>query len=82
MTICLIILNVNWIAVNVVFLQSKSTITNVVSCLDFISPLVCSQHQVDALYFDLSSAFDLVNYTLLLYRVFHDLWTLLQEVIS
>ena len=62
MTICLVILNVYWIAVNMVFFKSKSPIT-VVSYLDFISPVVCSQHQVDARYFDLSNTFDLVHYT-------------------
>ena len=49
------------------FFQSKPTIT-MVSYLDFISPLVCSQQQVDTCYFDLSSTFD-VHYTLLLHKV-------------
>jgi hypothetical protein len=40
--------------------------------LDYIPPLVCSQCQVDAIYFDLSSAFDVVplGYGLLLFNVF------------
>jgi hypothetical protein len=41
-------------------LKSKSTLTNLVSYLDYTTPLMCSQHQVYAIYFDLSSAFDLV----------------------
>ena len=48
------------------FLRSKYTITNLVSYLDYISPLVCSQHQVGVIYFDFSSAFHLVSHTLLL----------------
>jgi hypothetical protein len=34
------------------FYQSKSTSTNLVSYLDYITPLVCAQHQIDAVYFD------------------------------
>jgi hypothetical protein len=41
------------------FSQSKSTITNMVSYLHFISPLVCSQRQVDVLFLDLSIAYSL-----------------------
>jgi hypothetical protein len=37
-----------------------------VTYLDYITPLVSSQRQVDATYFDFSSAFDLVSHTLLL----------------
>ena len=52
----------------VFFFQSKSSIT-VESYFDFISPIVCSQHQVGALYVYLSSTFDLVHYTLHLHKV-------------
>jgi sarcosine oxidase/L-pipecolate oxidase len=37
-----------------------------VTYLDYITHLVSSQRQVDAIYFDFSSAFDLVSHTLLL----------------
>jgi hypothetical protein len=50
------------------FLKFKST-TNLVTYLDFIVPLVSSQRQVDSIYFDLSSAFDLVSHPILLYKL-------------
>jgi hypothetical protein len=37
--------------------------------LDYVSPLVCSQPQFDAIYFDLNSSFELVSHTLLLYKL-------------
>jgi hypothetical protein len=51
------------------FTKSKSTITNLVSYLETISPLVTSQGQADAICFDLSSAFDLVPHTPLLHKL-------------
>jgi sarcosine oxidase/L-pipecolate oxidase len=42
------------------FLKTKSTASNFVTCLAFISPLVCSQSQVHSIYFDFSRAFDIV----------------------
>jgi hypothetical protein len=43
------------------FTKSKSTITNLVTYFEFITPLVTSQGQADDIYFDLSSAFHLVQ---------------------
>jgi hypothetical protein len=51
------------------FTKSKSTVTNLVSYLESISPLVTSQGRADAIYFDLSSAFDLVPHTPLLHKL-------------
>jgi hypothetical protein len=51
------------------FLKHKSTTINLVTYLDFISPLVSSQQQVDSIYFDLSSAFDLVQHPVLLNKL-------------
>jgi hypothetical protein len=42
------------------FTKVKSASTNLVAYVDFIAPLVGSQRQADAIYFDLSNAFDLV----------------------
>jgi hypothetical protein len=43
--------------------KSKPTTTNLVIYLDLITPLVGSQRQVGAIYFDLSNAFDLIPHT-------------------
>jgi hypothetical protein len=51
-------------------LKFKSTTTNLVTYLDFISPLVSSQCQVDSISFDLSSAFDLVLHPILLNKLY------------
>jgi hypothetical protein len=49
------------------FIKSKFTSTHLVAYPDFITPLVYSQHQVDAIYFYCSKVFDLVWHALLLH---------------
>jgi hypothetical protein len=49
--------------------KSKSTTTNLVAYLDFITPLVHSQLQVNATYFDFRNASDLVPHPLLLRKL-------------
>jgi hypothetical protein len=51
------------------FSKTKSASINLVTFVDFITPLVCSQGQADAIYFDLSKAFDLASHSLLLHKL-------------
>jgi hypothetical protein len=48
------------------FPKSKSTTANWVTYLHFITPVVDSQPQADAIHFDLAYAFDLITHALLL----------------
>ena len=47
------------------FIKSKSTSTNLGACLDFVTRLIHSHPQVDAIYFDFSNAFDPVSRAIL-----------------
>jgi hypothetical protein len=47
------------------YIKSKPTATNFVIYLDSIAPLVYSQRQVDAIYFDFSNAFNAVPHELI-----------------
>jgi hypothetical protein len=51
------------------FIKSKSTITNFVTFLDFVTPLVRSQGQVDSIYFAFSNAFGILPHALLLHKL-------------
>jgi hypothetical protein len=51
------------------FIKSKSTITNLVTFLDFVTLLVCSQGQVDSIYYDFSNAFDIFPHALLVHKL-------------
>jgi len=53
------------------FIKSDSTITRFVAYLDFISPLVHSQCQVDAIHFPLSTTLDLFPHALFLPKIYY-----------
>jgi hypothetical protein len=51
--------------------KSKSVVTNSVTYLDFVTPLIIYQRQAAAIYFDLSSAFELVPHFLCHHKLAH-----------
>ena len=55
----------NAILVNVAFLNLNLQLTNLLTGVDYLSPVVSSQRQVDAIYFDPSSVFHLVPRSIL-----------------
>jgi hypothetical protein len=51
------------------FIKPRSSTSNLVTYIDYITLSVTSQRHIDAIYFDFSSAFDLVQHTLFLAKL-------------
>jgi hypothetical protein len=51
------------------FINSKSTVTNLVTFFNFLTPLMCSQGETDSIYFYFSNACDILPYALLLHKL-------------
>jgi hypothetical protein len=51
------------------FIKSESNVTNLVTFLDFVTPIVCLQGQTDLVYFDSSNAFDILPHALLHHKL-------------
>jgi hypothetical protein len=50
-------------------MESKYTVTNLITFLDFVTPLVCLQGQIDSIYFDFSNAFYSFPHALLFHKL-------------
>jgi hypothetical protein len=51
------------------FIKSKPTVITLVTFLDFVTPLICSQGKTDSIYFDFNNAFDILPHSLLLHKL-------------
>jgi hypothetical protein len=51
------------------YIKSKYTVNNFVTFPDFVTPLVCSQGQIDPIYFDFSNAFHIIPHSLLHHKL-------------
>jgi hypothetical protein len=51
------------------FINSKSTVPNLVTFRNFVTPLICLQGQTDSICFDFSNAFDILPHALLLHKL-------------
>lgn len=51
------------------FVRKRSTVTNLVSFMEYVAPIIENRGQVDVIYFDMSKAFDSVNHKLLLAKL-------------
>jgi hypothetical protein len=48
------------------FIKYKHNVTNLITFLDLVSPLICSQDQIDSFNLDFSNTFDILSRAMLL----------------